>query len=96
MPNQIENLDGYKQALFSAGDQPVIMHFEKTPTELDQLRIKYPRHRFYSVNVKRAKDIVKHCNLNEDDSPLYKVYKEGSQIETVSEEDGDKLKTTLD
>ena len=77
MPNQIDTIDGYQQALFSAGDQPVVMHFEDSPSDLNHLRDAYPRHRFYSVDVKKAKEVAKHCHLEELESPHFKIFKEG-------------------
>ena len=73
MPNQIDHIDAFQQALFSAGDSPVIMRFDDSPTDLGHLRDQYPRHRFYSVDVKKAKQL----NLTDCDSPMFKIYKEG-------------------
>ena len=43
MPKVIAKLDGYKQALFSSGDQYVVMNFsDKDKAQFDQLRDDYP------------------------------------------------------
>ena len=63
--------------MFSAGDSPVIMRFDDSPTDLGHLRDQYPRHRFYSVDVRKSKSIAKQLNLADCESPMFKIYKEG-------------------
>ena len=73
------------------------MHFDDKPSDLGGLRDQYPRHRFYSVDVTKAKEVVEHFKLSDEDSPLFKIYNEGEQIDAASDDIETKLvQTTLD
>jgi hypothetical protein len=59
MPEQLIDLKAYNQALFSSGQQLVIIYFSNTDTSsLDDLRTVFPNHRFFSVNIDQAKAVA--------------------------------------
>ena len=88
MPEQLIDLKAYNQALFSSGQQLVVIYFSKSDaSSMEDLRTEFPNHRFFSVNIDHARAVADQCKL--DSSRAFKLFMNGSEIKSIDIKFGD-------
>ena len=75
LPNTITSLHAFRQALFSAGDRPVVLHFTEDESGVQGLKSKYRDSLVFDVDLFSARDVVSACQVTQ--FPTTVVYKLG-------------------